>query len=709
MYAIVFILLLLQSCLSPIKTGDIKTYSLSKLPISFPKKQTNNVTLVVGQPNINAVLNNKNLWYTQVPYKLAPYAKHRWLVRPNVMLWSSLTSALLKSNYFNQVIKQNSEIVHADFLISSTINNMQQVFLRSSKYSYVTLDITVYIINFKKQIIVSSKQFIKKMKTKSSDPYHAVKSYNSLLARLLKDIVLYTQQNIGKNYQYAKKNNNQFQQSLVKKTKVNKAKAKQLIVNDKINQIVPPQRKKLNAIARAKKIKLNSVQIPREIKLKKKLTKKMIAQDLKNIKEFYKQKQYKKVYNTLKPIASQGDAQAQYSVAYLHLYGLGIDKNKDKALFWIKKSAEQGFENAKTALKILNISKDNNYRELSRYKSKTKKDNITINTKEREGVIEKKKVRSKKQLSKQVPSKEFSLVEKYYNQKQYKKVYNIIQPMAEQGNSRAQYTLGYLYTFGLGVNKHKDLALFWIKQSAKQGYKNAQIALKGLNIDNEKDKAIKLKINKKKINEVKKRINNQYYEKESDKQIASFEKKIRLNKSNMINNKGLLNDKVVMTVQKKPQDSNNIANSLDSSEKNNNIESLSVNKNEIDIKRALIKAKAYYNLNDYKKVYVTLKPFAQKGEAAAQYTLGYLYLYGKGVEKSNAKAFFWFRKSARQGFEYAKDALTILDDEYYLYKIPLPIQQKKFKNINKEPLKNLKVKSILSMSSEKLINTLHFK
>ena len=48
-------------------------------------------------------------------------------------------------------------------------------------------------------------------------------------------------------------------------------------------------------------------------------------------------------------------------------------------------------------------------------------------------------------------------------------------------------------------------------------------------------------------------------------------------------------------------------------------------------------------------------------DAVSQYNIGYKYLHGKdGFEKDSKKASEWFRKSAAQGDNYAKNALWLL-------------------------------------------------
>ncbi|MEJ2609622.1 MAG: hypothetical protein P8179_05920 [Candidatus Thiodiazotropha sp.] len=68
-----------------------------------------------------------------------------------------------------------------------------------------------------------------------------------------------------------------------------------------------------------------------------------------------------------------------------------------------------------------------------------------------------------------------------YNAKQYKKVFQLLFPLAAQGNDKAQYTLGYLFYHGLGVEKNTQQSMHWIQRAAAQG--NVK-AIEALNAEN---------------------------------------------------------------------------------------------------------------------------------------------------------------------------------------------------------------------------------
>jgi TPR repeat protein len=67
---------------------------------------------------------------------------------------------------------------------------------------------------------------------------------------------------------------------------------------------------------------------------------------------------------------------------------------------------------------------------------------------------------------------------KAYAAEDYQKVFQLVFPLAASGNGDAQYTLGYLYFHGLGIEKSEIQAMNWIQRAAAQGNKKALQALK---------------------------------------------------------------------------------------------------------------------------------------------------------------------------------------------------------------------------------------
>src|SRR5512141_958677 len=70
-----------------------------------------------------------------------------------------------------------------------------------------------------------------------------------------------------------------------------------------------------------------------------------------------------------------------------------------------------------------------------------------------------------------------------------------------------------------------------------------------------------------------------------------------------------------------------------------------------------------YRGGDYKTAYQLVQPHAEKGDAEAQFILGYLYDGGKGVPQDYAEAAKWYGRAAKQGNKAARHNLGLINDQ----------------------------------------------
>ena len=64
----------------------------------------------------------------------------------------------------------------------------------------------------------------------------------------------------------------------------------------------------------------------------------------------FEAKDYLNAFRLLKPIADQGDAEAQCLIGNMYQLGLGLERNVLEAVKWYKKSANQGYSVASNNL-----------------------------------------------------------------------------------------------------------------------------------------------------------------------------------------------------------------------------------------------------------------------------------------------------------------------------------------------------------------------
>jgi TPR repeat protein len=141
--------------------------------------------------------------------------------------------------------------------------------------------------------------------------------------------------------------------------------------------------------------------------------------------EFAREDKYEFDYTT-KPKALQGDAESQFAVGQLYQGANDIDDAKK----WYQKAADQGYQPAKDAL--LKLNSQNN------------------------GIV----------TAQSQPQKIQSVDE-----------ITGIKNLAEQGDAKAQFYLGWKYASGLGVPKDYSKAVDCYRKSAMQGYAVGQYSL----------------------------------------------------------------------------------------------------------------------------------------------------------------------------------------------------------------------------------------
>ncbi len=141
------------------------------------------------------------------------------------------------------------------------------------------------------------------------------------------------------------------------------------------------------------------------------------SQDFQKGEDAYIRGDYATALREWKPLAEQGDADAQTNLGLMYVNGLGVPQDYKQAVKWYRRAAEQGHA-----------------------------------------------------------SVQFNLGLKYDNgqgvPQDYKQALQWYQRAAEQGHASAQYNLGVMYVKGKGVPKDYVLAYIWINLAAAQNSKN---------------------------------------------------------------------------------------------------------------------------------------------------------------------------------------------------------------------------------------------
>jgi len=171
---------------------------------------------------------------------------------------------------------------------------------------------------------------------------------------------------------------------------------------------------------------------------------------------------------SLKALAEEGDAEAQFQLANNYYIGEGVEEDYAQSFKWASRSAAQDNPKAKYRLGSLYIQGRGVPKDENKAKALFKESKIgLLNLADRNDPQARAYLGVMYQRGVGVEKDEKEAV------KWYRKA-------AEQNDAEAQYNLGVMYATGRGVEKDRKEAVKWLRKAAEQGYEPAKAALKRL-------------------------------------------------------------------------------------------------------------------------------------------------------------------------------------------------------------------------------------
>lgn len=179
------------------------------------------------------------------------------------------------------------------------------------------------------------------------------------------------------------------------------------------------------------------------------------ADPLEDGKAAYLAGDYGRAYEILRPLAEQGDADAQITLGIMYDYGQGVPKDDAAATEWYRKAALHGIPTVQHNLGVkyfegIGIEKD--YAEAARWWR------MAADL----GFAESQYSLGEMYAWGLGPAKDEEAAARWYL------------AAAEQGHMLAQYRLGVLYAAGRGLPVDHDSAYRWLRLAAEQGMPQAQ-------------------------------------------------------------------------------------------------------------------------------------------------------------------------------------------------------------------------------------------
>ena len=197
---------------------------------------------------------------------------------------------------------------------------------------------------------------------------------------------------------------------------------------------------------------------PAEIKRIGKAVPEIAIKTYNSARSYYDAKKYKEAAEQYRIAAELGNADAQYRLGWLYLYGRDVKQDCQEAAKWYRKAADQGNSDAQHSLGWLyecGLGVKQDYQEAAKWYRKAA-DQGNSHAQNNLGFL-------------------------YYRgdgvAQDYREAAKWLNKSAEQGNSSAQNTLGILYEYGWGVKQDFTRAVELYRKSAEQGEKYGQYDL----------------------------------------------------------------------------------------------------------------------------------------------------------------------------------------------------------------------------------------
>lgn len=182
------------------------------------------------------------------------------------------------------------------------------------------------------------------------------------------------------------------------------------------------------------------------------------ATDFEKGRAAYQAKDYEKAFEILKPLAEEGNSQAQVTLGIMYDYGHGVKRDPGEALKWYIKAAKQGIPVVQHDVGVKyfqGAGVERDYLEAAKWWEQSANAGLA--------------------------DSQFNLGLLYYRglgvEKNNEKAADLFRQAAEQGNGHAQYSLAVMYAFGQGMERDYEEAYKWFSESARQNVAQAQFNL----------------------------------------------------------------------------------------------------------------------------------------------------------------------------------------------------------------------------------------
>lgn len=150
-----------------------------------PRPDPAGPVVLVSRPSAGPGFTSAQMVYTDMPYQLEAFARHRWADTPANMIEPLIVGALESSGSFRQVAVAATR-ARADLRLDSEIMRLVQVFAEGQ--SRVEIAMRVSLVRVQDSRLIDSRVLKVSEPVAEANPYAGVIAANRAIARLLDDL-----------------------------------------------------------------------------------------------------------------------------------------------------------------------------------------------------------------------------------------------------------------------------------------------------------------------------------------------------------------------------------------------------------------------------------------------------------------------------------------------------------------------------------------
>lgn len=176
--------------LAPSKSGKQPKQVVTK---HDNRSQSGAKTLLVTMPKSAPELNAKSMIYSQKPYEIQAFAKHRWVNKPAKMLQPLLVQSIMNNPQLQSVVA-SPFAGRSDYRLDTEIIDFRQDF--SGEQSQFQITLSAHLVDSKSQRIIASRQFTRVNQAVANNPRAGVTAANQAIDKLLEELEQFIAMNV---------------------------------------------------------------------------------------------------------------------------------------------------------------------------------------------------------------------------------------------------------------------------------------------------------------------------------------------------------------------------------------------------------------------------------------------------------------------------------------------------------------------------------